>query len=221
MTEAAETILGTEHRRYPDWFSENSQNLEPLFMSRNQHYSKWLSTGKEQDRQRFVKARSDTRRAVREAKNSWFQEKAEEAQRGRFGSKKIWQCIGDMQHGRRGMIPVRRATIKDVEGHLCTKTQEQQERWRRHFSTVLNIQSHHNATEMEKTRQRPTRHHMAELPSMEELTDAVGKLQNGKAAGKSGILLELVKAGCCNDNFLNIMLDLVCMVWQEKEVPKE
>ena len=62
---------------------------------------------------------------------------------------------------------------------------------------------------------------MAELPSREELTDAVGKLQNGKAAGKSGILPEMVKAGCCNDNFLNIMLDLVCKVWQEKKVPKE
>ena len=153
LTEAAETVLGTEHRQYPDWFSENSQNLKPLFRSRNQHYSKWLSTGKEQDRQRFVKARSDARRAVREAKNSWFHETAEEAQRGRFGSKKVWQCIRDMQRGRRGMIPVRRATIKDEEGHLCTTTQEQQERWRRHFSTVLNIQSHHNATEMEKTRQ--------------------------------------------------------------------
>ena len=30
--------------------------------------------------------------------------------------------------------------------------QEQQERWRRRFSKVFNIQSHHNATEM-KTRQ--------------------------------------------------------------------
>ena len=49
----------------------------------------------------------------------------------------------------------------------------------------------------------------------------MGKLQNGKAAGKSGILLKMVKAGCCNDNFLNIMLDLVHKVWQEKEVPKE
>ena len=62
---------------------------------------------------------------------------------------------------------------------------------------------------------------MTKLPSREELTDVVGKLQNGKAAGKSGILLVMVKAGCCNDNFLNIMLDLVCKVWQEKEVPKE
>ena len=125
-----------------------------------------------------------------------------------------------MQHGKRGMVPVRRTTIKDEEGYLWTTVKEQQERWRRHFSKVLNIQSHHNATEMEKTRQQPTKHQMAELPSREKLTDAVGKLRNGKAAGKSGILPEMVKAGCCNDNLLNIMLDLVHKVWQQ-EVPKE
>ena len=62
---------------------------------------------------------------------------------------------------------------------------------------------------------------MTDLQSMEELMDAVGKLQTGKAAGKLGILPEMVKAGCCNANFLNTMLDLVHTVWQEKEVPKE
>ena len=48
---------------------------------------------------------------------------------------------------------------------------------------------------------------MAKLPSREKLTNAVAKLQNGKAAGKSGILSEMT-VGCCKDNFLNIMLDM-------------
>ena len=61
---------------------------------------------------------------------------------------------------------------------------------------------------------------MAELPSREELKNAMVKLQNGKAAGKSGILSEMT-AGCCKDNFLNIMLDMELQVWQEKDVPKE
>ena len=116
LTNAAETVLGTRRRQYPDWFTENSDNLEPLFRSRNQHYSRWLSTGQESDRQKFAKARSEARRAVREAKNRWFQEKAKEAQHGRFGSKKVWQCIRDMQRGKRGMVPIRRTTIKDEEG---------------------------------------------------------------------------------------------------------
>lgn len=221
LTEAAEAILGTERRRYPDWFTENLHSLEPLFKTRNHLYSKWLSTGRESDRQRFAMKRSEVRRTVREMKNAWFQKKAMEAQQGRFGSKKVWQCIRDMQRGRRGLVPIKRSTIKDEEGNLCTTVQEQQERWKRHFSTVLNIQSQHNATEMEKTRQRQTRHDMTELPSKEELKTAVENLQNGKASGKSGILPEMVKASCCNDSFLNVMLDLVHKVWQEKEVPKD
>ena len=70
ITGAAESILGTEHRRHPDWFAENADKLEPLFQNRNHLYSKWLSTGKESDRQCFAKAHSKTRQAVREVRTS-------------------------------------------------------------------------------------------------------------------------------------------------------
>ena len=106
---------------------------------------------------------------MREAKNRWFQEKAKEAQHSKFRSKKVWQCIRDMQCGKRGMVSIRHTTIKDEERHLCTTVQEQQERWRRHFSNMLNMQSHHSETEIEKTRQRPMRHQMNHLRSREEL----------------------------------------------------
>ena len=48
MTEAAKSELGTDQRRHPDWFRENHEHLEPLFRKRNQLYSKWLSTGREE-----------------------------------------------------------------------------------------------------------------------------------------------------------------------------
>ena len=99
LTGAAESILGTEHRRYPDWFAENAGKLEPLFQNRNHLYSKRLSTGKESDWQCFAKARSEARRAITEVKNEWFQDKAKEANHGRFGGKKVWQCIRDIQCG--------------------------------------------------------------------------------------------------------------------------
>ena len=221
LTGAAESIFGTERRRYPDWFAENACRLEPLFQSRNHLYSKWLSTGRESDRQRFAKAHSEARRAVREAKNEWFQDKAKEANHGRFGGKKVWQCIRDIQRGHRGLVPIRHATIKDEEGNPSTTTTAQKERWRRHFAKILNIQCLNNAEEMEKTRQRPLRSQMAELPTTEELVSAVGKLQNGKAGGRSGILPEMVKVGCGDEDFLNLLLDLVHTAWLEQKVPKE
>ena len=55
---------------------------------------------------------------------------------------------------------------------------------------------------------------------MDELTNAIGKLKNGKAGVAFGILPEMVKAACCEDDFLEILLDLVQATWKEGEVPK-
>ena len=50
---------------------------------------------------------------------------------------------------------------------------------------------------------------MAEVPSEEELLNAVGKMRNGIAGGESGILPEMAKAACCEEVFLSKLLDLV------------
>ena len=56
---------------------------------------------------------------------------------------------------------------------------------------------------------------------MDELTDAIGKLKNGKAGGAFGILSGMVKAACCEDDFLELLLDLVQATWKEGEVPMD
>ena len=66
-------------------------------------------------------------------------------------------------------------------------------------------------------RQRPVRHGLAEDPTMDELTSAIGKLKNGKAGGES----VMVKAGCGEDTFLEKMLNLVQTSWTERRVPKD
>jgi len=41
---------------------------------------------------------------------------------------------------------------------------------------------------------------------MEELVAIVAKLKNGKAGGSSCILPEMVKVGCCKEEFMTIYL---------------
>ena len=183
MTEAARSALGREKRRHPDWFRENADSLEPILRKRNRLYLKWIGSGLMSDKQNFSRNRSEARRAVRAAKNAWFTSKAEEAQQSRFGGKKVWKCIRDMQYGRRGLVPSRLATVVDDEGNPCSTLVAQQQQWRRHFTRILNIQSQFNEAEIMRARQRPVRHHLAEAPTMDELTDAIGKLKNGKAGG--------------------------------------
>ena len=60
---------------------------------------------------------------------------------------------------------------------------------------------------------------MADLPSEEDLPSAVMKLKKGKHGGESGILPEMVKMACSEDEFVGRMLELVQDVWRECMVP--
>ena len=113
LCETAESVLGYETRRQPDWFRESEADIKPLLERWTRLYTLWLSTAREGDWKKFVKARSDARRAVRGAKDNWFQRKALEAQRSQFGGKAVWRCVRDIQRGRRGLVPVRSAIVRD------------------------------------------------------------------------------------------------------------
>ena len=70
-------------------------------------------------------------------------------------------------------------------------------------------------------RQRPVRPELAEKPTLGELTKALKKLKNGKAGGDSNILPEMIKAACCKEDFLAMLLDLIHTVWEERRVPRD
>ena len=124
LTQTASSVLGREKHRHPDWFRENSNSLEPILQKRNQLYLKWLGSGLISDKRNFSETRSEARRAVRAAKNAWF---TEETQQSRFGGKKVWKCIREMQYGRRRLVPSRLATVVDGEGNSCTTVASQQQ----------------------------------------------------------------------------------------------
>ena len=75
--------------------------------------------------------------------------------------------------------------------------------------------------EIRKARQRPLRPEMGMLPTEKELQNAIRKLRNGKAAGESGILPEMVKVACDEEEFLSKLLQLVHEVWTECTVPRD
>ena len=221
LCEAAETVLERESKRQPDWFRESEVSLIPVLEKRNTLYKKWIRTGVESDKIKYKRARREARLMTREAKNRWFQQKAAEAQKGRNGGKVVWRCIRDIQRGRRGLIPLKTTQVNDEDGNICSTPQQQQERWRRHFSKVLNIVSQFDEEELREVRQRPLRSHMAEPPTVEELEEAISKLKSGKAAGQSGILPEMIRAASYDDDFLNSLLELVQLVWREGKVPQD
>ena len=111
LTSAASDVFSFSFHHQPDWFADSLELLQPLLTYRNAAYSKWVGTGNPEDLVVFKRARGEPKRAVREAKNRWFQEKAAVVEEGQFGGKQVWNCIQDMQHGRRGRVPSRVVTL--------------------------------------------------------------------------------------------------------------
>ena len=172
LCEAAETVLERESKRQPDWFRESEVSLTSVFEKRNTLYKKWIRTGVESDKI-YKRARREARLMTREA----------EAQKGRNGRKVVWRCIRDIQCGWRGLIPLKTTQVNDENGNICSTPQQQQERWRRHFSKVLNIVSQFDEEELREVRQRPVRSHLAEPPTVKELEEAISKLKMEKQQG--------------------------------------
>ena len=83
LCEAANSTLGTSLRKKADWFEESAGVLRHMLETRRGAYLKWLDTGNERERKKLAEMRSVVRRAVRDAKNSWFLRMAREAECGR------------------------------------------------------------------------------------------------------------------------------------------
>lgn len=84
---------------------------------------------------------------------------------------------------------------------------------------ILNTQNDFSVEELEVVRQRHIRPELAMPPSEEELESAVEKMKCGRADGKSGILIDMLKAVCYGEDFMTLLKELVEDVWRQGEVP--
>ncbi len=221
ITTAACSTLGFNKRRQPDWFRESKDVIQPFLEKRSKAYDSWIKHGQQKDifYSQFKGARSEARHAVVKAKEDWILAKAQEATANRFDGSVVWRCIADLQSAGTGLCPTRVSSVTDESGRLCVSAEEQSQRWRRHFSAVLNIESSFDARAISDIAQRPVAEDRAGPPSLLEIRAAMSRLQNGKAAGASSILPELLKGGGCA--LETKLLELFDDAWETEKVPQE
>ncbi len=221
LVSTADATLGRCQRNQPDWYRDNSAVLAPLLAQRNQTYADWVVNGRQDDAvfRKFKTARKVARAAVRRAQTDWFEKVAVEAELSRFDGMRVWKCIRALQRATKGLVPVKVNVIKDECGIVCSTVAAQHQRWRRHFSTVLNIPSRSSNAVLEAIPQRDVEEALGVRPSLEEVQKAIAEMKNGKAAGSSSIISEIMKAGGLV--FANALLTLLDSVWEEERVPQD
>ncbi len=221
LKSTADSVIGHCKKRQPDWYAESNITLDPILLKRNQSYREWLDHGKQDDEyyQSFRRCRREARSAIRQAKTTWFIDKANAAEQSRFSGGNIWKSIRAIQQGCAGLSPVQVHAIKDEDGATCSSSDAQHQRWSRHFTKVLNIRSHFDPNVLEECCQREEFENLASVPNQDEVRCAIAQLGNGKAAGASLIVPELVKAG--GDVAVTALVDLLQQVWEEEHVPQD
>ena len=222
LVSAADNVLGRESRRQPDWFKECGPILEELRNKRNMLFGKWLRSGRNSDRQRYIAQRRLVAGAVKRAKNEWLQEKARIVEVGMLssGSKgNAWKSMREIQKGRAGLRPTMTRVIRKVSGDGCVGRVESLQNWQDHFRNILNIRSSFSTDVINDVRDCPIDESLAAPPSEDEIIDVLCKMKGNKASGKNGVLPEMIK--CCGTELLDYLVELFKKVWQEGCVPQE
>ena len=65
-----------------DWFAEKREVLEGPIKEHNELHAIWLSSKRDINKRRYVAWRRLVAQMVRRAKNEWFEQKAQQMERG-------------------------------------------------------------------------------------------------------------------------------------------
>ena len=115
------------------------------------------------------------------------------------------------------------AYVKDKSGVLLKDVELIRERWVRRFHTLLNAKSPRlDPNIAEGLDQWAEIMPLGVQPTIQELTDAIRSLANGKGVGPDGVSIELFKITLDGDPALRRrLLDVVVRIWRGTEVPQQ
>ena len=110
----------------------------------------------------------------------------------------------------------RSAFVKDENGVLLRDVELIHERWVRRFHTLLNAKSPRlDPNIAEGLDQSPENMPLGVQPTMQELTDAIRSLANGKTVGSDGVSVELFKISLNGDPALRRrLLNIAVRIWR-------
>ena len=115
------------------------------------------------------------------------------------------------------------AYVKDENGVLLRDVEFIRERWVRWFHVLLNAKSPRlDPNIAEGLDQWSEKMPLGVQPTMQDLTDAIRSLVNGKAVRSDGVSVELFKITLNGDPALRRrLLDIVVCIWRGGEVPQQ
>ena len=113
--------------------------------------------------------------------------------------------------------------MRDRSGQLIADPHAQKERWKEHFSELLNPPPQEaDISDLEDVTPQPSFEYLTntdEAPTRSEVVDALKKLKNFKSPGVDGITNEQLKYG--ESGLVDRLVSLFRKVWEDEQIPED
>jgi len=218
ILEAAEEGIGKKRSggRGKKWWNEDIAKLVQL---KKVAYRKWLGSRKPEDRKEFRDMCTKVKAAVKEGKGRAWEEFGEALQNDFYGnSRMFWKKVTG---GRRQ----ERVMLKNEKGDILEDGTEVAEWCKEYFQKLYNeghegeVEIIDEEREVSEGEDRSTEDELEYAPCKEEIRKSIERLKNGKAAGCSGIVGEMLKAG--KEVLEEKLHSLFKRVWEDEVVPND
>ena len=212
LLEVTEEVCGWsrgEPRQRETWWWNDS--VERAVNEKRRCHRVWKKTGDEADRARYVEAKRASRRAVWEAQVAKRNEFASELESER-GQKNFFRIAKQMMRERRDVTEA--SCVKDEGGNIVTDSRGVKEVWRKYMDRLLNVENNWDGDVGSDKVEGECCPIMAA-----EVLRALKAMKEGKAAGPSGVVTEMLKAA--GDVGVQWMTDLCNSVMTEGHIPDD
>lgn len=190
------------------WWNEE---VQAIVKAKKIAKKKWDLSGREEDKEEYLRAKKSAKKAVAVAKAQAIDEGYRDIENNE-GEKRLLRIAKIKDRESKDVTVIKQ--IKDKEGRVLQDQKEIRERWREYFDELLNEENTREIFEQGVENQG-----MVREVTREEVERAVKKMKNGKAVGVDEIPVEVWK--CLGADGIDILWDLMRKVMQQERIPNE
>ncbi|XP_019625008.1 PREDICTED: uncharacterized protein LOC109470489 [Branchiostoma belcheri] len=201
VKETDKSTLGPKRRPHQDWVDDNDDAILQPLEEKRMAFSVWQNNmSSPTKRDRFKHLQRQTQAALRRMQDE-IQHYCDTKNSNKFFGA-IETVFGPPEPSN--------AQLKSANGNLLKEKKAINNRWREHFSDLLNRPSTVTSEVLDSIPQRSTINFLDRLPTLQELNVAIQQTSAGKAPGKDSIPADIFKAmgPIALDNFHTLLINI-------------
>ena len=212
---SCEEVVGKSKRQHKPWITTETLKKMEDRKSKDLVNRSRTRAAKSLAQQQYSQAHKEVRRSVKQGKRKYTEELARQAQEAAV--QRNMKDLYDTTKKLAGKYKQSCRPVRNKEGEILTKKEDQLKRWAEHFEGVLNRPAPGQIANIPPA-ENPLPVN-CNIPTKEEVRRAIIALRNGKAAGPDEIPAEALKAAPYTSAAM--LGNIIERIWEEEAVPEE